>query len=293
MPSDSEIDRTKMTFSQAEGLEPLPRRLELGDISSGTRSILWNIFYILLKRASHKPTVEPPLLTYAPWPEILEHWHIVGCNLPADEYSNGLRENIETVKNVILHGAFNEVFDFIQFVLRHHACPYEFSGRIKSILERTLTAYSVMDEGPTIVPAVLVEEGQALRGAFEAVEKSGFEGARVHLRTAVEELNSGNFASSVRESIHAVESVAKTLEPTSNTLTPALKALSKKIEIHPALTGAFSSMYGYTSDEKGIRHALLKDEAKVDIDDAVFMIGACASFVSYLIANGRKAGLIE
>ena len=46
---------------------------------------------------------------------------------------------------------------------------------------------------------------------------------------------------------------------------------------------AIISLYGYTSDEKGIRHALLNDdEARVDRDDAVFMLGACAAFASYL-----------
>lgn len=293
MPSDSDIDFTKVTFSQAEGLEPLPQRLELGDISSRTRSLLWNLFFTHLKGASQSDLMEPPYLPDGPWKSILQTWHIAVCNLPADEYSSNLVRNIEMVKKLILHGTYNEVFDFIQFVLRDRDCPYNFINQIKSILEFTLTAYAVLDEGPTIIPAVLEEEGQALRDAFVAVKKSGLEGARTHFRTAAEELNSGDFASSVRESIHAVESVAKTLDPTSNTLTPALKALSEKVEIHPALTGAFSSMYGYTSDEKGIRHALLEDEAKVDIDDAVFMIGACSSFVTYLIANGRKAGLIK
>jgi hypothetical protein len=35
-------------------------------------------------------------------------------------------------------------------------------------------------------------------------------------------------------------------------------------------------LYGYTSDQKGIRHPLLDDgTADVDEADAMFMIGAC------------------
>jgi hypothetical protein len=50
---------------------------------------------------------------------------------------------------------------------------------------------------------------------------------------------------------------------------------------------------GYTSDENGIRHALLDDgTAKVDETDALFMIGACAAFVSYLLSKAHAAGLI-
>jgi hypothetical protein len=44
----------------------------------------------------------------------------------------------------------------------------------------------------------------------------------------------------------------------------------------------------YTSDEEGVRHALVfGDEAQVDEADALFMLGACASFVSYLLARSQ------
>ncbi|MEH2627060.1 hypothetical protein V1292_005115 [Bradyrhizobium sp. AZCC 1719] len=62
--------------------------------------------------------------------------------------------------------------------------------------------------------------------------------------------------------------------------------------MHPALKRGFSAIYGYTSDEGGIRHALLDSgEAAVDEVDAIFFIGACSSFVSYLIGKARVAGL--
>jgi hypothetical protein len=54
-----------------------------------------------------------------------------------------------------------------------------------------------------------------------------------------------------------------------------------------------TSLYAYTSDEKGIRHALLDDStAKVDEADAMFMLGACAAFVSYLLNKARSNGLL-
>ena len=57
---------------------------------------------------------------------------------------------------------------------------------------------------------------------------------------------------------------------------------------------AFVKLYGFTSDEKGIRHPLLDlPAANVDETDALFMIGACAAFVSYLINKSRAAGLLK
>ena len=49
----------------------------------------------------------------------------------------------------------------------------------------------------------------------------------------------------------------------------------------------FSALYGYTSDEGGIRHAMLEGERpRIDETDAIYMLGACAAFVTYL---SRKA----
>jgi hypothetical protein len=96
----------------------------------------------------------------------------------------------------------------------------------------------------------------------------------------------------VRDSIHAVEAVCRTLDPSAD-LSKALARLEQKISIHPAMRQGFKSLYAYTSDQGGIRHALLEGgEAKVDEADALFMIGACAAFVSYLLNKARTNGLL-
>jgi hypothetical protein len=60
------------------------------------------------------------------------------------------------------------------------------------------------------------------------------------------------------------------------------------------MKAGFGSLYGFTGDAKGIRHPLLESAAaQVDETDALFMIGACAAFVSYLINKARAAGLVN
>jgi hypothetical protein len=56
---------------------------------------------------------------------------------------------------------------------------------------------------------------------------------------------------------------------------------------------AFRKLYGYTSDEKGIRHSLLEEAAKVHAEDARFMIVACSAFVNLLFVKADKAGLLK
>ena len=62
--------------------------------------------------------------------------------------------------------------------------------------------------------------------------------------------------------------------------------------MHSAMKKAFAALYGYASDEKGIRHSLIfEGAAKVDETDAIFMFGACDSFVSYLIGRAKASGI--
>ena len=144
---------------------------------------------------------------------------------------------------------------------------------------------------PTIVPRSSEESGAATQQAIETIEQKGPAGAKTHLHDAVEAINEQRYADAVRESIHAVESVARTIDPEAGkTLGPALKSLEKEgVLNHRALKEGFSKLYGYTSDENGIRHALLEEgAADVDLDDAVFMFSACASFAAYLVNRHKQ-----
>jgi hypothetical protein len=71
------------------------------------------------------------------------------------------------------------------------------------------------------------------------------------------------------------------------TLGEALKVLEKRGVLHPALKSAFSSLYGYTSDAEGIRHALM-EESNLTSADARFMLISCSAFVNYVIASTTK-----
>jgi hypothetical protein len=67
---------------------------------------------------------------------------------------------------------------------------------------------------------------------------SKLHGAREHLAKAASELSAGHFAGSVRESINAVESVVRVLEPDGD-FGKALSKLEKKVNIHGGLKAGF------------------------------------------------------
>ena len=205
-----------------------------------------------------------------------------------DEISNNFPLICHQIKQIVYDFSFNNLLDFLEDL---SYLDNEFPSDIARIFENHLAAYRLdaSKTPPQFIPRSNPEEGEATRQAISTIEENDFSGASTHLREAAKCINAGHFAQSVAHSIHAVESVARIIAPkNTNTLKPALATL-EKAGLHPALKEAFNKLYGYTSDEQGIRHALLdKDSADVNVDEAQFMFGACASFAAYLINRNRK-----
>ncbi|ANM12457.1 MULTISPECIES: hypothetical protein [unclassified Rhizobium] len=149
------------------------------------------------------------------------------------------------------------------------------------LMEEERCAYRLLDG--SVVPISSEEEGEAIYTALDAMSRPGLGGARIHLLKAGSSLTAGEYADSVRESIHAVESVARSLTGEAS-LQKALTEIGKKHPMHPALKSGFSNIYGYTSDANGIRHPMVGDkETMVEEAEAIFMLGSCAAFVTYLV----------
>ena len=188
---------------------------------------------------------------------------------------------------------FNKLLDLIEIITGDKSVKSGFADKIARLFEVHAAAYSLdmSRSPPQFIPRITEEQGETTRAAIETLRKSDMEGASAHLREAATHINAGQYADSIADSIHAVESVARTINPGAKTLVAALDSLQKGGSLkHPALKEAFSKLYGYTNDEQGIRHSLLdKDAADVGLDEAIFMFGACASFAAYLVNKNEKA----
>jgi hypothetical protein len=289
--TDEFEDRKRLTFGQAEGAEPLPSQLRLKEISQQLRAELWGVVFDSLESFADYPSMGGRRYFREPWSQILRNMHTHRDHAMADDFVNEVRILVPKIRQIFEHGDYVAVFGWLQWVLRRPQCPTSFSEYIGAALRNGHAAYRVL-ERKTIVPIGSDAEFETLKRAFADLARTEFHGARAHLRNAATELTSGQNADSIRESIHAVESVVKVLEP-SGDFKKALAKLESKFNIHGALKSGFTAIYGFTSDEGGIRHALLEAGAPaVDETDALFMIGACAAFVSYLINKARTAGLL-
>ena len=142
-----------------------------------------------------------------------------------------------------------------------------------------------------IVEITADEEIQSIEEAMSNTSK--LKGVQAHLKTALSLLAIKNpdFRNSIKESISAVEAISQILTgDEKTTLGAALKTFEEKAILHPALKKSLSSLYGYTSDAEGIRHAML-EEPKLTFNDAKFMLVSCTAFTNYLICKAVEVGI--
>ena len=271
-------------FSQRAGYEPLPAPLQLEELPDAARRAIWNALYAYVVGPQVRDS--PPVVA-------LRDLFVYHDNMPLDEWPTWIDTNeiVPWMRDRLEREPFNRVFDRLEFLMRHKFCPTGLILELSDAFHRFQLAYIIIDSGPSpkIFPATTAAEGNELRRNL--AELAGLDGCATHLRNASKCINDSDAAGSVRESIHAVESVARQIDPeASETPGPALASLEKRSTLHPTLKVAFNNLYGYTNREQGIRHALLDNvQANVTIDEAVFMLGACASFASYLWRKPKAA----
>ena len=283
----------KVTFSQAQGYEEIPGPLRLEALPRQARTHIWNVFYYHLDQSTETWAFDQRYISRI-WEEILRAKHLFHDNLPLDEWSVNFGPIAQKLRGDIERMPFNKVFDLLQFVLRHPKCPRTFTGMMIHVFAECRLAYSI-DEGepPTIVPSSTEEEGNTIIQSLKTLREAGLRGSAEHLRRASECINANDWPGSIRESIHAVESVARQVAPEkTDTLTQALNSIDKHSALHSQLKKGIQALYWYTSDEEGVRHALLdREKASVGMDEAVFMLGACASFAGYLWRKHKAGGV--
>jgi|GEM_PF-117793 len=168
----------------------------------------------------------------------------------------------------------------------------DFEKGCNKILEREFSAYRFING--KLAPITNEVEIKGITDALDETGKySAFNGSNIHLKRGLEllsEKQNPDYRNSIKESILAVEAICKSLHGSENaTLAPALDKIKNRIGLHNALAEGFKKLYGYTSDEGGIRHALTESSCTPDFDDAKYMLVSCSAFINYLIGKSVKA----
>jgi hypothetical protein len=155
------------------------------------------------------------------------------------------------------------------------------------ILEEEVSGYRIING--LVAPIVSENELQSITEATQTPHDA----VNTHISKALSLFANRkipDYENSIKESISAVEALCKFIvDDEKDSLGKALKKLeSKGIPLHTAFRNALDSLYGYTSDEGGIRHAGI-DFKNAPAEDARFMLITCSAFVNYLIEKWEKA----
>lgn len=270
-------------FSQRNGFAPIPPQLELGEVSQEHRALLNYAWDREVERRKHKKS---PSIVDGGMAALAKDLAVKFMGIRPLEFKKDTPYIKIWFEQYVSRKDIGQVFDLIEFILRHECAGNTVKDELACTFSEARSAYRVIDN--TIVPIGNEQQGAAVKRAFDDVDVAGATASKQHLLASGVELRNGNWADSVRESIHAVEAMARKIDPSAQTLGRALKTLGNSVHLHGSLKDGFSKLYGYTNDENGIRHALSEASSPVDEVDSLFMYGACASFVSYLIARERE-----
>jgi hypothetical protein len=217
---------------------------------------------------------------------------------PYDEIrSKQCKSACDLVRSKFFEFSWHEVYNFLDYVVSAYNNPYDlernniFITSTNKILERELSAYRFV--GNQLAPITSQEEINSIENALK--DTSLTKSVNTHLKIALElfaDRKTPDYRNSIKESISAVEAICGIISGKATSLGDALKEIERKsmIHIHTALKKSFESLYGYTSNADGIRHALL-DETNLDSEDSKFMLVSCAAFINYLLAKSSKAGI--
>ena len=283
----------KVNFSERYGYEPLPKPMRLEELSEDLRRELWDEVRQLLFR--YRNGLRPSYFFNDNGRELIERVLGEYQRKPRDEIHTSYDHVLDYCKHVLMNGLFFKVLTFLEILIainEDETKIRDFGYAVEQLFEKHGASYrldtSALD--CEFFPCSSEEQAISIQKALKVLGERNMKGAATHLRDAAGHINDGQFADSVADSIHAVESVARIFDPKAKSLTPALNSLEKAgVLNHRALKEAFSKLYGYTSDEQGIRHALLTSSAAdVGQDEALFMFGACASFAAYLTQKHQQ-----
>jgi len=279
-------------FSERIGAKPPKTVLQLDSMDDDLRNGLWNassiaLLYRLASKTPYSPYdgIEESLLKLI-WGKHLK-WRIDTIPPSGPEAYGALRD-------YFFKATWAEVYDFIEFLGNFNWFNVrEFIAECNRVLQEELSGYRFV--GQQLARITNEQEMATVQAALELPSK--LKPVNLHIQTAVNlfsDRKAPDYRNSIKESISAVEAICQIItgDPKA-TLGQALKRLEDAgVKLHAALKNSFNSLYGYTNDAHGIRHAMGLLDEPVDFDDAKFMLVSCSAFVNYLATKASKAGVI-
>ena len=275
-----------MNFSQRKGISPARKTIQIDSIDQELRNSLWSALTIYFRNIRNIDLHELHLQN------LIQSLWILYFKEPIDTIpSDVIGRWLNLLRKYYFAAQWHEVYDIIEFISDHgpENGKNDFITQCNYFLETENSAYRFVNG-----KIIEINSAEEINEIETALENSGpYRGVQQHLQTAIERMGdrkNPDYRNSIKESISAVEALCKKVTQRKNaTLGEALNILQEEISIHPALKSGLSSLYGYTSDAHGIRHALMEED-NLTSANARFMLIICSAFINYVIAAYTDKG---
>ena len=191
----------------------------------------------------------------------------------------------------ICFGTYDQIFSFLEALYDHLESDL-FEYGINRIFETEMVGYRITHG---IVSAIISD--YEIESIEEAINSKGeYAICSQHLEKSfrfLSDRSNPDYENSIKESISAIESICQIIvgKPASGSITTlgdALNNMKKNMGMNPTLAAGLSSIYGYTSNTNGVRHANAFDGQTITFEDAKFMLVSCSAFLNYLISFNDK-----
>ena len=268
-------------FSDRYQLKP-EKEIQLNDVDYALFNRIWNVFY---RDQREKWEVHSVFQSVGAVENLLDSF---GQSYEYPTTSFEKDRNVEKLKNYLMGSEWYEIYDFLERYLKIIEPKKQLEKQLNIILEEEKSGYRIVKGLVTPITnnIELTSLAKSLSTKYDAVNK--------HFEKALSLYSSRkkpDYDNSIKESISAVEAICCIITGESGkqaTLGNTLKKLKdNEVHIHPAMEKAFLSLYGYTSDESGIRHGGI-DFKGASAEDAKYMLISCSAFVNYLIEKWAK-----
>lgn len=274
-------------FSEKYGFQA-QKSILIHDVSKNIRARVWNLFYNNEIKAGGLSSIRLQQAINGEVSTDEKIADLLGFVTSSTKKGESAQDKIQ--KYILFDCEWYELYDFIE---KHLSClPYDKK-------QKRIRQYNYLLESEKSGYRIILGEVSPITNneELDAITEAGttdFASVNEHIKKALlyySDLQNPDYENSIKESICAVESICCIITGQSgsqSTLGNTLKKLeNNNIYIHKAMKNAFSSLYGYTSDESGIRHGGV-DFTNAPAEDAKYMLVSCSAFVNYLIEKWCK-----
>jgi len=275
-----------MDFSQRMGLVPALKVAQVNSIDSTLQIALWNVItQCFLARFVPADKFNSDWLDRSNFQSFASNLYSDFYKVPVDTLPLRWSDLKKTIRDSYFEMEWHRLYTFLEFLVTTNlrGTGQMLAEEFNEVLEKENSAFRFVSG--LLAPIISSEEIEEVEKAISASDQ--YAGARIHIQTSLGLLvnrENPDYRNSIKESISAVESLAKKLVGDEKaTLGQALKELEKKHYLHSSLKTAFSALYGYTSDTNGIRHSLMDNESQLTKADARFMLICCSAFINFAI----------